>query len=286
MTVFLKSTPLIAIIALAGCNSVTEEMDMIPDPDPVSKTVTPQVIDTSGIGTLSVSGTADNPTFRVNGNVVPVNIGPSNDLTFTSIGDRVFKDFFGTGGNSNRFLYGEIEGGSVVVGASQGLGANAYAVSGLSRDGESEIPLTGTAKFTGKYLGLLQTSNVQSMDRDASRVFVQGDVSLDADLAAATLQGDITNRTLGGADPVAIPIEDLSLTVSTADANGVHRGTATGGALTFIGAAATTSNGAYTAMLVGPTGGSVIGTVSVEHDPNGATLPTGGIETGGFFAEK
>lgn len=288
---------LISIAALTGCNSATQEEIVTPapvvTPEPTTRTVTANTVDRAITGTFEVSGTAAAPVFKINGVTVA---GLTSSAVFNTgaglLANSSLKLF--SDGQPNKFFYGETTGGKVAIGGSTNLGAGAYTAATISRTGDTELPLTGTAKFNGDYVGFIQQAVTAGGANDAISIIITGDVAMNADLAASTLDGMITNRVGGnhinGTIFVGNTFDDITLVRSTANSDGVYIGTTTGGAIRSAGVTNGVGTGAYRAMMVGPNGENVIGIVDVEHLAATAPATTfpqdGGVEVGGFIAKK
>ena len=140
----------------------------------------------------------------------------------------------------------------------------------VSRLGTTTVPATGTATYSGDYAGFYTLGTVVD-------AFVYGDAELNADFAANTISGTVTNRQLVDTTTLvqSPDFADLTLGSATVDANGGFSSTTSGGEIS--GATAT---GSYSGLLTGSNAQEAAGQIQVIHD-----LGTGtGAETGVFIA--
>jgi hypothetical protein len=147
----------------------------------------------------------------------------------------------------------------------------------VSRVSDTEMPVSGSAAFTGSYIGGL-------FDEAAVMQFLiqRGKVTLMADFEAAAISGEITDRTIPGM--VAAPVRLGQATI----ADGDFAGTTTGGAvealvrpnLTIPGTSA--APGTYSGLFTGADGQEIVGSVAIPHLSSGNLL----TEYGAFVAER
>lgn len=152
---------------------------------------------------------------------------------------------------------------------------NQYAGAEFGRSANSEIPTTGTATFTGNYVGLW----VNDADGSASFVF-DGDVDMTANFGASTVTGTISDRDVYAANTGALnagSLNDLVLS-GTINGTGGFSGTATGGEASGVGTT-TTSNGIIAGLFGGTNGSQVAGGLTIDHDAGGGFTFT---EVGAF----
>jgi len=141
---------------------------------------------------------------------------------------------------------------------------------GLERFGETILPTTGSATYTGGYAGVLGDA-----DNDlANRGQVNGTAMMTADFASGAVSGRISDRINGNGRV----FDDLLLFPTTIDPLTGRFGSRTeGGVLT--GLEYDTANGEYSGLIVGANGTEVVGGVIVIHsDSISASI----VETGGF----
>lgn len=142
---------------------------------------------------------------------------------------------------------------------------------------DTELPETGSATFTGQYVGeiaILPNYNLgASFTGDVEPI--TGDVELIADFDGNEISGAITNRAQSGRTP-----DDVILH-STSIQNGGFSGRTSGGILVPAGSANTASDGTYSGMFVAADGQEIVGGVQIEHQ-SGNTR----IESGVFILEK
>jgi hypothetical protein len=141
------------------------------------------------------------------------------------------------------------------------------------RIGDTVLPTSGSATFTGSYMGLISDISDHSY-----RGYITGDTEMFADFDAVTMQGQITNRinTSNRAfDTLIFPARPID------PSDGRFGGETQGGILIglpdFDGA-----RGVYSGLVVGPAGQTAVGSVVLVHERSGvATLR----ETGVFAAD-
>lgn len=141
----------------------------------------------------------------------------------------------------------------------------------VSRTGETSLPSSGSATFTGPYAGTLVNITNQFHYKD----HIVGTATVDVDLDNALVDVAITDRSQpsvidAGSD---ITFSDLIANDLSLQNDATFEGSATGGGLrsgAFL--RATPSNQTITGLLGGPEGEEVAGAVSVDHNFSTATL--------------
>lgn len=256
--------PASAALVLSGCNPETLDGPM----------VEPKV---QRFGNLSdditVAFDEAGDTVLVTTNGPPVSaaraVATSFELTRESEYDTgAFAGYVNTGQASAGHLAQTSSGGGyagVVISASLGGMAGGE----FGRIGETTLPASGSAQFTGSYAGWFVG--------DAGYIpanHLGGDVALMADFDSNQISGAITNRTISDSP---FELEDLMLNATEIN-GGEFAGTTSGGVYTYPDA--TVSNGKYSGMIVGADGQEIVGGVTMEHDFDGVYL-----EVGAFVAD-
>jgi len=269
----MKSVILLAsFTALAGCLSLKAPTGgSTPPPTPAALTGDVPLSATDGTPvTVALHGTTISSTVRRpsldNGNFAAFDNGASP----TAFGH------FGTTASGNMSA-------AVAVQSSPYDVATTYA-----RTGSVSMPTTGSATFTGKYVGNYRGSQLS---------MVTGDATLSVDFGAGTISGAIINRQFGtisnGAvvPPNTLPwppsppegtMNDITLNSATIDSTGAFSGTISGGT-DMYGGTVFFSNGTYEGLIGG--GGSspneVVGSISRDDG-----MSTGShTEYGVFYAQ-
>jgi len=250
--------------------------------DPTTRTVTPT---SAQLGSTSVGATLNAArsviTVDVNGTPTPETVNPA--LTQgTFLGGATL------GGPDNTLIsyVSETDASRAHVTLYSISGAVAHAGS-FARLTPTELPLTGSATFTGDYVGTF-------IEPDTGRIAFSfgtvGDLMLSADFAAATIDGEITNRRIvgltSGTEFTATDVADVTLMVTPITENGGFSGTATGGDL-IAGSSGTglpldsnTDAGTFRGLIAGSTGTEAVGALDIAHSIAGDTLN----EIGSFAA--
>ncbi len=214
--------------------------------------------------------------------------GESSQITLTVDGDKVILNNLGGEATAGYEIgFGEKDDVSYVAGIAGSTDAEVGFVSGLNgnsddpmigyfyveRQGETVMPVSGTAQFNGDYLGTL------------GPLFVQGDAVIKADFASETLSGGITNREFF-ADGFDVPYAQMSTTdmvleLGQIDDQGRFGGTVSGGHLVEGDDQLAPVNGYYEGLITGSDGDSVAGGIRSEFNLFGQTS----YEVGTFIAE-
>ena len=248
----------------------------------------PVTVSEGGQGEIEVTQGATGPIFTVNGAEV-TGLSENVLVNTNALSGSDFSQLQSFAGDDN-FLVAEVEGGQVVIAASQFNGFNdSYAVGWIERTTDTVvfIPQSGTASYNGYYAGFLTEARAGTFS-DADFI-VTGDAQLNIDFNAGTVSGSITDRVAyqkdSGAeqDPITAS-DDVILSSATFGANGVITGTTTGGDFNLDGLANGANAGTYTAILVADDGEHALGLVQIEQN-SGANYPfDGALEIGGFVA--
>lgn len=141
------------------------------------------------------------------------------------------------------------------------------------------VPTTGSASYSGEYVGFLTGSDTQSV--------IVGTVNLDADFASSAIDGSITGRErfLTSNGEKAGDMLDIDLgRHSLADGASNPGGIATGGALgrTTVYVPESPVAGSWNVALGGEDAAVAGGTVQITHDYEIADF----VETGGFAVNR
>ncbi|MEM9579920.1 MAG: hypothetical protein AAF891_04475 [Pseudomonadota bacterium] len=163
--------------------------------------------------------------------------------------------------------------GTQVVAYSGGLAGQVTQVAGFARSADTELPLTGSASFSGQYAGFTPTRRVN------------GDVSLAVDFAGATVAGSISNRVFrqrpDNAFDATNPLSTLVLEQAALRPDGTFAGATGGGQIVNGQQLWNPATGTFAGLIGGATGTEAVGTVTLQHNaPSGARIE----EIGGFFA--
>ena len=207
-------------------------------------------------------------------------------------------DFIVFGGGSNNPLLFEADtatGGraevSMIVNDN---GPAPTALGGKITTADGTMPQTGTATYSGDYVGFITRSG-PARNLGLTDTFVTGDVRLDANFAAETVSGSISNRmrrltatggTVGGESPADITLGQINFGQTSA-------GNLTGGVIlptnpSFVPAAGTLG-GDWEVGFSGAEAAEALGTVLVQHDylnGGGTFISDDYIERGVFTATK
>jgi hypothetical protein len=159
-------------------------------------------------------------------------------------------------------------------------GAVAFADAGYARDAGTVLPTSGTAKFYGDYIGVIQHNAESYLDS-----YVAGDVTLDASFSAMTISGVIDNRvTYDPFDALDYGevVQDVMLNSTAITSNGTYAGTTSGGATDYLDNELSSNHaGVYQGAFGGATGGDTAGAVQIDHDLTGLV----GLESGEMYTE-
>ncbi|MGH1579234.1 hypothetical protein [Planktotalea sp.] len=163
--------------------------------------------------------------------------------------------------------------GTQLVIYSGGLAGSVVNLAGFTRTGTSEMPLTGSARYTGEYAGFTTTRRING----SARI----DVSFDDN----TVSGRITNREFRQRpDNVldsANSLSDLSLEETKLNRDGSFKGVTGGGKIINGQEVWDPAIGRFVGLIGGAEGNEVVGSVAVSHrSPSGADFD----EVGGFLA--
>lgn len=166
-----------------------------------------------------------------------------------------------------------------VRGVTPGRSGTAYAARmfdrgierGHERIGETTLPTSGGAIYTGTYAGVLGDSVFQE---DAG--LITGTARLEASFAAARISGRIEGRENGSGRAFGV----VTLPESAIDASdGSFGGATTGGLLTGLGY--TGAQGTFSGLIVGANGEEAVGGLNITHTRSGSPTIT---EYGVFVA--
>jgi len=173
--------------------------------------------------------------------------------------------------------------GTVAGGTSFADGGDFFTGAFFARTAESDMPTTGSATFTGDYVGMLVAEDTQASAFGAG---FTGTASLTVDFEDATVSGSITDRSLVSLitddDFPDTSVADVTLVGTTLSETGSFTGQVTGGAYssgTSTSAVAPTST--YSGLIGGPAADEAVGAVEMTHilDSNN-TLEIGAFAAG------
>ena len=147
----------------------------------------------------------------------------------------------------------------------------------FGRDTETNLPVSGTATYAGKYGGLAKRGpTTQSFE-------ILGDTTFDIDFAAGTSSGTISNRRMA-ATPTST-FEDIRLVNGAIDANGLIKGTALGGRPQTL-PATNLPGRPFEAVIGGTDASEVAGYVRVDWRTDVGPTQIKYNEAGVFVAER
>ena len=134
----------------------------------------------------------------------------------------------------------------------------------FARLGNTAMPASGSANYSGQYVGILEGGPVFFARRS-----VTGDVAMTADFSAATVSGNITNRQSYNYNATPFnTLQDVTLNATAIDGTGAFSGTLTGGAVNGFGSSIDTSSG-YSGLIGGATGNQVAGSMNLTRTYGG-----------------
>lgn len=138
----------------------------------------------------------------------------------------------------------------------------------VERLGDTTLPMSGKAAFSGGYNGI---SN--------GMFLVTGDAELTANFNQGTIRGAITNRQLSDGQNVfdTLSAGDLRLDKTSIDANGAFAGTTSQGDITSEGGTLTSLGGNYHGMITGGKGGRLGGALTTDFTLGEETLHEVGV---------
>ncbi len=182
------------------------------------------------------------------------------------------------------FGYYQGSGGPSYASRGETSTGSGYAISVISADtasnvagavfgrlGDTTMPTSGTAQYTGDYVAWVATSS-----DNVGQYLIYGDATLDVDFDSAMVDGLITNRTDNFS--AGNPLNDLTFE-TTSISDGGFTGTTSGGAFALAGW--TAAAGEYGGVFTGADGQEIAGGVQVTHVRSGTAL----VEAGAFIVE-
>ncbi len=140
----------------------------------------------------------------------------------------------------------------------------------MERTGDTVVPVTGTATYTGDYASWFVTASGLSGSR-----LVTGAATLNVDFADSSVDGMITDRENHFSSET---FADIVL-VEGSIVDGQFSGTTTGGGSSIAGA--TAAAGEYLGLLTGANAEEAVGGVHLTHTISGTDY----VETGAFVVE-
>ena len=158
--------------------------------------------------------------------------------------------------------------GSVAGGATYEDGAEQTHGVFYERIGDTDLPTTGSATFTGDYLAMLIDPATGGTLIGAG---ITGNASLTVDFAESTVSGEITDRgvySLVSGDPFGSVsgVDPMMLELTSLSATGTFIGDASGGAITSGMSVSTISASSfYSGLVAGADAGEAVGAVSALH---------------------
>lgn len=257
----MKHALLLPTLALGACSTTTtppvDVTSFIGSTNPGAGMVVGNTIESSeALGTTL--GAATGPF---------VSAGSSGRLTVYQVAgeDTIYIHGISTNEDSGAFLV-----------ATNG-GPTAFEGAAYDRYNAGTLPTSGSANYTGAYLGAVADSASIDLNNNADTL-VSGDIALNANFATGTINGEITNRVV----VLFGDVDDVTLSAGTIAADGSYAGTASGGYAPSVWGdfdSAGTFEG-----VIGGDGASTAGAVRIFHDLEG--FPGGVAELGVFIAEE
>lgn len=140
----------------------------------------------------------------------------------------------------------------------------------VARTGETILPLSGSATFTGPYAGTLVNISSPFVYKD----HIIGQARVDVDLDTAEVDVAITNRSQPAVIDAGnnVTFADISADNLSLDGDATFEGSATGGGLRVGLLRASPTNQRIEGLLGGPQGEEVAGVVNIDHDLGAAVL--------------
>jgi hypothetical protein len=274
------------LFGLAGCGGSGEDPACADEPEAVCPADVGSVANVPST-TPTASGTPTRTLLSTGGL-----IGGNIDVQFNPVTGKFDVEAFGTQAELDRFYiadHGYMQamrdtngvhngyygsgGGTQVVVYSGGLVGNIGMLASYSRGGSTELPTSGAAQFNGNYAGFTTTARVN------------GDVQINANFTAATVNGTITNRVFrarpNNSADVTNPLSMVILNAASIRPDGTFTATTSGGQILGGQQIWNPAVGGYAGLIGGSDAGEVVGSVSLTHRaPDGATFD----EVGGFLA--
>lgn len=169
--------------------------------------------------------------------------------------------YFGQGSGTQLVIY------------SGGTAGNVGHLATFQRVGETQLPLTGSARYSGDYAGFTTTRRIN------------GTAKLDVDFAGGTVGGRITDRLFrqrpDNVADVVNPLSDVILEVTSLRNDGSFLGKTGGGQIVNGQILWNPATGSYAGLIGGAEGQEIVGTLTLVHRaPNGGEFE----EVGGFLA--
>jgi hypothetical protein len=250
-----SSSALLGCLVLAACGGSTS----VP-----FRTISERTVSNASLGfTVDRLSVADQISFDPN---------PETEtaLTFVRDTDRDLNGFEGyaTADGSSIYMRSGSGNSSVAVIVSDQTVAEGYAGTVIARNAPTDLPLSGTASYTGDYAALV--TNEATGEHVTT---ITGDVALTAEFENFSVSGIIDDRQFASGETLA----DLTLITSGVPfVDGVSTGFTSGGNASGTEAV----DGFFSALIAGPSAGEVVGSVRLNHETDDADL----IEHGAFVA--
>lgn len=251
-----------AVLALFACSPSTSPVEIAGDVLPIAA---------SSVGNLPAETIVEysdaNDTFTV------TNLEGSVIFTRRNSGDKIGFRLYENSAEKFLLHYKETTSGAGFVRVIASLEPNLdFAATQFGRFEESFLPATGTANYTGVYLGI---GRLIFHDIETIETNVTGEVNLSVDFALGQVSGAITERTsgLGIGGTATLNLADIS-------GSGGFAGTATGGAYNDP-----TSLSIFNGLISGEDGSEIVGGLEL-YQPS--VFVFGGAayhEIGGFVAD-
>lgn len=164
--------------------------------------------------------------------------------------------------------------GFVTVAAGANLGTQpGFLIEGVL---PTSLPTSGTANFSGQYLGYLSTSAGHVIHPiGATTSFISGTATLDAEFATSSISGTISGRAHG-----PNLYNDITLSSTAIQADGTFSGVTSGGE--GVNPGDVTIDNGYSGMLIGSAASEVAGGIALTH--KNTIFPGKNFENGVFVA--
>lgn len=270
----------VALAGVAGCGG-SGTSDVVDGP-----VIAPVVSQTAGSlgATIAHDETANTVTVQLGG-LTAGTLAANSDLD-----DRTFSGYgisSGPRGNATIGFRAVTTSGGASVLVAAGTGVDELAVAEIARLAETTLPLTGSVRYLGEYMGII------SEDSDERPVIaVIGDAMVTVDFAGGDVFGDITDREVVSridlSDDDDKSVTDITFNLGTLGDGGAFSGTTADATFTDTEDAqggVYTGAGTYAGLITGDTGGEAVGAVQIEYDRvSGA--PRSYTETGVFVLDE
>ena len=192
-------------------------------------------------------------------------------LTFLRVPARDLNGFeaYETADGTGIFLRSGTDNSAVATIVTDGSVAEGFVGSIIARNSPTDLPVSGTASYTGDYAGIL------TADATGNRIdTVTGDVDLTIDFGTELISGTISNRALSDGRS----LEDEIL----APASTIVDGATTGFVYPDNPGGDETASGGFAALVAGPNAEEIVGYAQLEYTIDDVAV----TENGSFRASR